>query len=130
MLSEGTDIPLTVHRALLAWPAYAIGLPEGVVEQLDAAAGASRGYAAAGGWPGGEAPPDPLLIAMLRSLPRRQREVVVLRVLLDLDTATTASQLGMAQGTVKVQLSRALATLRERLVSQVHFEVEEYSRDR
>jgi predicted RNA polymerase sigma factor len=32
----------------------------------------------------------------------------------------------MAQGTVKVQLSRALATLRERLVSQVHFEVEEY----
>lgn len=69
---------------------YAIGLPEGTVEQLVAVAGASRGYPPAGGWAGGEALPDPVLIAALRSLPRRQREVVVLRVLLDLDTATTA----------------------------------------
>jgi RNA polymerase sigma-70 factor (ECF subfamily) len=109
---------------------YAIGLPEAAAEQFDAAAGASAGYAAAGGWTGGETPPDPVLIAVVRSLPRRQREVIVLRVLLDLDTATTARQLGMAQGTVKVQLSRALATLRERLVSQGYFEVEEYSHDR
>jgi RNA polymerase sigma-70 factor (ECF subfamily) len=109
---------------------YSIGLPEGAVEQLAASAGASRGYPAAGGWSGGEALPDQVLVAALRSLPRRQREVVVLRVLLDLDTATTARQLGIAQGTVKAQLSRALATLRERLTSQVHFEAEEYSHDR
>jgi len=108
---------------------YAIGLPEGAVEQLIASAGASRGYYPGVGWPG-ESLPDPVLVAALRSLPRRQREVVGLRVLLDLDTATTARQLGIAQGTVKAQLSRALATLRERLVSPVQFEVEEYSNDR
>jgi RNA polymerase sigma-70 factor (sigma-E family) len=99
---------------------YAIGLPDGAADQFDVA----------GGWPGSDARPDPVLIAALRSLPRRQREVVVLRVLLDLDTATTARQLGIAQGTVKVQLSRALAALRERLASQGHFEVEDYSHDR
>jgi len=80
---------------------YAIGLPEGAAEQFDAL-------------------PDPALLAVLRSLPRRQREVVVLRILLDLDTAATARELGMAQGTVKVQLSRALAALRGRLAPQAH----------
>ncbi|GAA5197324.1 hypothetical protein GCM10023322_68280 [Rugosimonospora acidiphila] len=36
----------------------------------------------------------------LRRLPRRQREVIALRVLLDLDTDTTARVLGIAAGTV------------------------------
>jgi len=50
--------------------------------------------------------------------------------LLDLDTAATARELGLAQGTVKVHLSRALAVLREQLAPQVHCPVEEYVHDR
>jgi DNA-directed RNA polymerase specialized sigma24 family protein len=106
-----------------------MGLPHDDVEQFDAASLASQGYGAAGGPPGGEALPDPALLVMLRSLPRRQREVVVLRILLDLDTAATARELGMAQGTVKVHLSRALAVLREQFPPQVHFQKEEYAHD-
>ena len=55
---------------------------------------------------------DPALIAALRRLPARQREVLALRILLDLDTETTAKVLGIAPGTVMVHLSRALAALR------------------
>lgn len=55
------------------------------------------------------------LVAALRLLPPRQREVVVLRYLLDLDTAQTAARLGIAPGTVASQLHRALATLRSHL---------------
>jgi RNA polymerase sigma factor (sigma-70 family) len=54
------------------------------------------------------------LIAM-RRLPARQREVVVLRVFLDLDIETTAAQLGIAPGTVRAHLSRAVTTLRSEL---------------
>jgi RNA polymerase sigma-70 factor (ECF subfamily) len=52
------------------------------------------------------------LIAAIRSLPARQREVVVLRYLLDLDTSTTARWLGIAPGTVTAHLHHALAALR------------------
>ena len=45
------------------------------------------------------------------------REVVVYRVLLDLDTAATAAELGMAPGTVTTHLRRALARLRSVLAS-------------
>jgi RNA polymerase sigma-70 factor (ECF subfamily) len=55
---------------------------------------------------------DPALIAALRRLPTRQREVLALRILLDLDTETTAKVLGIAPGTVMAHLSRALAALR------------------
>ncbi|MFC4115182.1 SigE family RNA polymerase sigma factor [Nonomuraea zeae] len=55
---------------------------------------------------------DPALTAALRRLPRRQREVVALRVFLDLDTETTARTLGIAPGTVTAHLARAVATLR------------------
>jgi len=55
---------------------------------------------------------DAALIAALRRLPPRQREVVALRVLLDLDTETTAEVLGIAPGTVTAHLSRAVAALR------------------
>jgi DNA-directed RNA polymerase specialized sigma24 family protein len=66
------------------------------------------------------AAPDPLscgldsavLIALRRS---RQREVVVLRVFLDLDIETTAAQLGIAPGTVRAHLSRAVRALRSEL---------------
>lgn len=48
-------------------------------------------------------------------LPRRQREVVVLRYLLDLNTAETATTLRINEGTVKSELSRARAALAQRL---------------
>jgi len=59
---------------------------------------------------------DDGLLDALRRLPLREREVVVLRLLLDLDTATTARQLGIAAGTVRAHLARAMAALRLQLV--------------
>jgi RNA polymerase sigma-70 factor (sigma-E family) len=66
---------------------------------------------AAGSAPGGLAL-DPALLAVLRTLPARQREVLALRIFLDLDTETTARELGIAPGTVRAHLSRATAALR------------------
>ena len=60
---------------------------------------------------------DSTLIAAVCRLPTRQREVVILRVLLDLDTLTTAQVLGIAPGTVMSHLSRAVAALRSSLPS-------------
>ncbi len=60
---------------------------------------------------------DPTLLAALRGLPQRQREVIALRVFLDLDTRTTAKVLGIAPGTVTAHLSRAVTTLRDHLVT-------------
>ncbi|MFF4354546.1 sigma-70 family RNA polymerase sigma factor [Streptomyces sp. NPDC001530] len=65
----------------------------------------------------GESGLDPALIAALRQLPLRQREVIALRVFLDLDTATTAKALGIAPGTVTAHLSRAVGTLRGHFVT-------------
>ena len=58
---------------------------------------------------------DPALIAALRRLPTRQREVLALRIFLDLDTETTAKVIGIAPGTVMAHLSRAVAALRRDL---------------
>jgi RNA polymerase sigma-70 factor (sigma-E family) len=55
---------------------------------------------------------DSSLVTALRRLPSRQREVIVLRLLLDLDTATTARTLGLPAGTVASHLHRGLAALR------------------
>jgi RNA polymerase sigma factor (sigma-70 family) len=55
------------------------------------------------------------LMAMLATLPQRQRQVVALRVFLDLDTAATAEVLGIAPGTVTAHLARATAALRTQL---------------
>lgn len=51
----------------------------------------------------------------VRHLPTRQREVVALRIFLDLDTETTARALGIAPGTVTAHMSRAIAALRREL---------------
>jgi RNA polymerase sigma-70 factor (ECF subfamily) len=51
----------------------------------------------------------------LETLPRRQREVAVLRYLLEMSTAEVATALGIAEGTVKSSLSRARAHLVEML---------------
>lgn len=58
---------------------------------------------------------DPGLIAALRRLPARQREVLALRIFLDLDTETTAKVLRIAPGTVTAHLSRAVTALRRDL---------------
>ena len=69
--------------------------------------------------PGGEdaEPVDRQLMAALMRLPLRQRQVVGLRLFLDLDTARTAEVLGIAPGTVTAHLTRAIAALREEFTS-------------
>ena len=57
------------------------------------------------------------LVAAIRALPARQREVIVLRVFFDLGTEATASLLGISPGTVGVHLHRALGTLRTQIPS-------------
>ena len=59
---------------------------------------------------------DQTLLGILQQLPRRQREVVALRIVLDLDTQATAKALGIAEGSVKAHLSRAISTLRKHIV--------------
>jgi len=54
----------------------------------------------------------------LEALPRRQREVAVLRYLLEMSTAEVASALGIGEGTVKSSLSRARAHLVDALAVQ------------
>lgn len=52
------------------------------------------------------------LMRAVAALPTRQREVVALRIFLDLDTAQTSDVLGIAPGTVTAHLHRAMTTLR------------------
>ena len=49
----------------------------------------------------------------LKSLPYRQRQVVVLRYLADLTTAETAKAMGCAEGTVRAALHAALKSIGE-----------------
>ncbi len=58
----------------------------------------------------GPEPRDELMSALHR-LPPRQREVVILRYLLDQDAATTASWMGISTGTVGAHLHHALNAL-------------------
>lgn len=58
---------------------------------------------------------DHRVLAALRSLPDRQRDVLVLRYYLDLSEAQIALTLGIAAGSVKTHAHRGLATLAERL---------------
>ena len=51
--------------------------------------------------------------ALVQTLPRKQRAVIVLRYYEDLSEAQIADALGISTGTVKSQASRALAKLRE-----------------
>jgi RNA polymerase sigma-70 factor (sigma-E family) len=55
------------------------------------------------------------LARALRRLPRRQREVVVLRYLADWSESDVAATLGVSAGAVKSHASRGLAALRQHL---------------
>jgi DNA-directed RNA polymerase specialized sigma24 family protein len=68
---------------------------------------------------------DSTLLTALWSLPVRQREVIALRIFLDLDTGTIASQLGIEAGTVRVHLSRGVAALRRELTPTPTTEAEQ-----
>ncbi len=55
------------------------------------------------------------LVQVLRDLPTRQREAVVLRYLADFDERDPAAALGCSAGSVKTHAARGLAALRTRL---------------
>ena len=57
----------------------------------------------------------PVVLEALATLPKRQRAVVVLRYVEDLDVEATAALLGISTGTVKSQASTGLASLRAHL---------------
>jgi RNA polymerase sigma factor (sigma-70 family) len=61
---------------------------------------------------------DPQIMAALLRLPARQRQVIALRLILDLDTSRTAQVLGITPNTVMAHMARALATLRSDLVHE------------
>jgi RNA polymerase sigma-70 factor (sigma-E family) len=83
-----------------------ISVPDpGTVADLPAVHGAS------------DPPVDPRIMTALMRLPARQRQVVALRLFLDLDTARTAQVLGISPSTVKAHLARAIAALRGDLFS-------------
>jgi RNA polymerase sigma-70 factor (sigma-E family) len=58
------------------------------------------------------------VLAALQRLPRRQREVLVLRYYLDLSEAEIADVLGVGRGSVKTHASRGAAALRTTLEEQ------------
>jgi RNA polymerase sigma-70 factor (ECF subfamily) len=58
-----------------------------------------------------------VLLSAVESLDEDDRQVVVCRYFLELSGQETAAALGIAEGTVKSRLSRALAKLKGRLVS-------------
>jgi RNA polymerase sigma factor (sigma-70 family) len=61
---------------------------------------------------------DPRIMAALRRLPARQRQVIALRLILDLDTNGTAEMLGITPNTVMAHMARALAALRSDLMPE------------
>ncbi len=84
-----------------------VAVPDpGMVADPAAAEGAAAG------------PVDPRIMAALARLPARQRQVVALRLFLDLDTARTAQVLGISPSAVKAHLARALASLRADLTPE------------
>lgn len=82
-----------------------------VVEDLTAAPPEYEGRGG-GGDPTSRSDQRADLMAALASLPKRQRQVVVLRYWEDYSEAQTARILGCSVGTVKSQASKALAKLR------------------
>ena len=68
---------------------------------------------------------DATLLTAIWRLPARQREVIALRIFLDLDTATIAGQLGIEAGTVRMHLSRGVTALRHELTPAKNMEADQ-----
>ncbi len=77
-------------------------LPEAGLEPSAESSGVSRGQL-------------DVLASAVAALPRRQREVVVLRYFLDLSEAQIADWLGVSRGSVKRHASRATVALAKRM---------------
>jgi RNA polymerase sigma factor (sigma-70 family) len=118
-------------RAWASWPTVSVHpAPAAWVVRTALNAGVSRwrrrrrevpvpDFAAVADRPAGDAASggvDPRIMAALSRLPERQRQVVALRLFLDLDTERTARVLGIAPGTVQSHLGRAIASLRSELI--------------
>jgi RNA polymerase sigma-70 factor (ECF subfamily) len=69
--------------------------------------------------PGADTMADPAVAAAVALLPLDQRAVVVLRFYLDWSTEEVATALGIAEGTVKSRLHRALRRLETSLQEPV-----------
>lgn len=82
-----------------------------------------RRQPAAGGIDAAERPGEPedriVLAAALHRLPRRQREVLVLRFLADMTEEQVAGQLAISRGAVKQHAQRGLSRLRELIGSPI-----------
>lgn len=61
---------------------------------------------------------DEALHATISQLPMRQREVLVFRIILELNSQETADTLGISVGAVGAHLNRALTTLRKKYTVQ------------
>jgi RNA polymerase sigma factor (sigma-70 family) len=61
---------------------------------------------------------DPRILAALMRLPERQRQVIALRLFLDLSTECAAEVLNIAPGTLMAHLGRAMAALRDDLTPE------------
>jgi RNA polymerase sigma factor (sigma-70 family) len=85
-------------------------------EVLVADPGAVTDLPAVGGTP--DSAFDPRIKAALMRLPARQRQVIALRLLLDLDTRRTADALGITPNTVMAHMAQALAALRRDLMPE------------
>ena len=59
------------------------------------------------------------MVAALRDLPLRQREVIVLRYYADLSEAEIATAMGISRGAVKSHTARGMATLRAALEQEL-----------
>jgi DNA-directed RNA polymerase specialized sigma24 family protein len=68
---------------------------------------------------------DATLLTAIWRLPARQREVIALRIFLDLDTGVIARQLGIEAGTVRMHLSRGVTALRRELTPTSNTEAEQ-----
>jgi DNA-directed RNA polymerase specialized sigma24 family protein len=101
---RGRELPLADHELTAPGGLDGGGLDGG---------GLDGGGLDGGGLDGGGL--DHTLLTALWSLPSRQREVIALRIFLDLDTGTIARQLGIEAGTVRMHLSRGVAALRREL---------------
>jgi RNA polymerase sigma-70 factor (sigma-E family) len=77
---------------------------------------------AAAGAPVSDTHQDGAVLAALRTLPPRQRAIVVLRYLQDLSEADTADALDISIGAVKSGASRGLARLRQTTLEESNHE--------